>query len=105
MNLFSLLIPVLFIAVYVFMKIKKHIHKIKNYSYHLGSSFQNEGTLIYYIAYQSKHGVYKQALNLKPKYTYFLSKDLLGLLCAQYTNEEDAQNALEKFLIELKKIN
>jgi hypothetical protein len=103
MNVFSLLITIIIVLFLVFITFKKHMYKLKNYSYNVGSSFIKNETE-YYIAYQPKHGTYLRAKKLQKKYKYFLKEEILALMNSTFKDPEDAESALIAFKNKLKSL-
>lgn len=103
MNILSLIAPISLTIIFVLLYLKKHIFKLKNYSYHIGSSFWNNKT-VYYIAYQPKHGVYTHAKELKSTYSWFVSNDIINLLIATFDKPDSAEAALESLREKLKDV-
>ncbi|MFC2127755.1 hypothetical protein ACFLRU_05165 [Bacteroidota bacterium] len=103
MNIFSLITAIILVGLLLFITFKKHIFKLKNYSYNIGSSFK-KNELIYYISYQPKHGVYLRAKKLKNKYKFFIKKEVLNLMTATFKDPDEAENALLAFLEKLKSL-
>ena len=104
MSIFSLLATISFVIIFGLYRLKKHIFKLKNLKYHIGSSYKEKQT-VYYITYMPKHGVYTHTKRLLNSYSFFVSKEILDLLSANFTKEEDAEIALldlQKKLNELK---
>lgn len=103
MNLFSLFASIIFVILFVLFYIKKHIYKLKNYNYHIGSSFKNNET-VYYITFMPKHGVYTRTKKLKSSYSLFVSDEIIDLLVSTHITPEAAEKALESLIDKLKNL-
>lgn len=104
MNVFSLIASILSVVIFALLYFKKHIYKLKNYNYHIGSSYKHKET-VYYITYQPKHGVYTHTKRLKSYYSLFVSNEIIDLLDANFDNPDAAENALEALQEKLKHLS
>lgn len=104
MNLFSLFASIFFVVVFVLLYFKKHIHKLKNYNYHIGSSYKQEET-VYYITYQPRHGIYTHTKRLKTYYSHFVSNEIIDLLVSTFNDPDAAENALKELKHQLKDLS
>ena len=103
MHILSLLAPISLTIKFALLYLKKHIFRLKNYSYHIGSSYWDNET-VYYIAYQPKHGVYTHTKKLKSSYSWFVSNEIIDLLVATFDKPDSAEAALESLKEKLKDV-